>query len=147
MRRLQFFSLVFCFLAVSLPAETWYLIAGTELARLETISTNWQTNRQNLASTLKSSQETVEHLKLNSENLAASLKQETETRQSLQQSFDKYADDQRTKLSNAENRANLETEKASKSEARFWKVVAALVALAALDVLYIVFRIKKIVPF
>lgn len=86
-------------------------------------------------------------MKLNSENLAASLKQETETRQSLQQSFDKYADDQRTKLSNAEKRANLETGKASKAEMRFWKVVAALVALAALDVLYIVFRIKKIVPF
>ena len=148
MKRARFLlSFSLCFLlAAALPAEAWYLVAGTELDRLATISENWKNTRQNLLSTLQRSQETVERLKNSSASLGLSLQQERETTANLRQSFDVYASVQQQRLSASETK-RIEAEKQrDRNSANFWKVVAALAALAAFDVLYIVIRIKKVLP-
>lgn len=91
-----------CSQAASLHSEQWFQISGTELARLETISQNWETDRQSLLSQVSGLKQTADRLQLDSKALNDQLKAERNTRQTLQKSFEQSETDRLSLLSKFE---------------------------------------------
>ena len=76
---------------VSAAAQTRYTITEAELTQLESISENWQRNKQSLQSQVRNLKTELNEARKLSESLNAQLRTERETSNALRQSFDAYA--------------------------------------------------------
>lgn len=145
------FCAAFSLLAASLCSEQWYRVSETELQKLENISQNSETDRQNWllqASELKAK---VQILQQGSKTLNEKLTKERETTKSLRTSFEQSETEQLKRASDYETEIAGLKEKKGKAELDVQKIknqrnTLLFILLGALGILtaFVAFRLKRI---
>ena len=138
--------LLLCVLiCVSAAAQTQYVITEAELTELESISENWERNKQSLQLQVRNLKTELSEARKLSENLNAQLRTERETSNALRQSFDAYAKEA------AQIQANLEAEKLAhqktKNQRNALIFILVFIALAAAAFIAVKILIKVYKPF
>ena len=128
---------------VSAAAQTRYTITEAELLQLESISENWELNKQSLQSQVRNLKTELNEARKLSENLNAQLRTERETSNTLRQSFDAYAKEA------AQIQANLEAEKLAHAKTKnqrnilFFTLVFIVIATCGTVAVKVLIRVYK----
>jgi len=143
--------LFLCASLAKLPAEQWFRISETELRTLETVSLNWETDKQDWLSQASVLRTIATELQADSKTLNLQLEAERMKVRSLRESFEKLETDRLQKYSEYETViASLRDDKAkialsaSKVKGQRNTVFIAFVALLCGIVAYIAVKLKKL---
>ena len=138
--------LLFCALAcLSAAAQTQYTITEAELVQLESISENWERNKQSLQLQVRNLKTELSEAENLSKTLNEQLQAEQTTLNDLRQSFDAYEKE------TAQIQANLEAEKLAhqktKNQRNVLFFMLASIALAAVGTVAVKVLIRVYKPF